>query len=377
MIGTLSKVRKFYLNFRRISHAVNYKYISRETFVSLLESFKIFCPVTMFYDLDYKGKDRLNIFQILAILIWTSFSDRFSKLKCNCLLLIVAFALFDFNNDATISYDELCVFFVATCRGLARLSKTPLPKKKDLQCVVGGLFYLYDANDNNSLELKEIWNWMNSCEELSLFLDRYEPKNKIVIKNAVFKNFPSINITFEDKTLNTKEGIRYSTKYITTVVNNKDKPKRFQFIYKQVYSRNNKKLTEVKGLCIKLAKVIKHNNTKFHYSNSTMSLENCASNNNYGSVSKKCQSGVYNIYQKSYMKPSPSFPSMNLCFSKSELKKIPYKHLKIKSVPSLEIKNFLPNETKRSFRIREFIQKMQQPNVYKIIYKIDKRSIKK
>ena len=89
---TLAKIRKFYLTFKEMSGDVNYKYISRETFITLMEWLEISSPDLMFEELDYKGKgtdaisftfvDRLNVFHVLAILVWTSFSNRHHKLKC-------------------------------------------------------------------------------------------------------------------------------------------------------------------------------------------------------------------------------------------------------------------------------------------------------
>jgi len=60
----------------------NFKYISRETFVTLLEWLEISSPDLMFEELDFKNKERLNVFELLGILIWTAFSNRHHKLKC-------------------------------------------------------------------------------------------------------------------------------------------------------------------------------------------------------------------------------------------------------------------------------------------------------
>ncbi len=56
MVGTLAKVRLFYLTFREVSHNVNYRYISRETFITLMEWLEISSPDLMFEELDYKNK---------------------------------------------------------------------------------------------------------------------------------------------------------------------------------------------------------------------------------------------------------------------------------------------------------------------------------
>jgi len=94
----------------------------------------------------------------MSILIWTSFSNKVSKLRCNFYKTLskkVAFSLFDMNKDNIISYQELEIFFIASCRGLGKFLNIPMPKSKVLKQISCALFYRYDINKSLSLEFEE------------------------------------------------------------------------------------------------------------------------------------------------------------------------------------------------------------------------------
>ena len=68
-----------------MSKGIDYRYINKETFVELFLETKIPIPEATFDKLDIKQKGKLDIFQIMSILIWTSFANKDSKLRCNLL----------------------------------------------------------------------------------------------------------------------------------------------------------------------------------------------------------------------------------------------------------------------------------------------------
>lgn len=63
--------------------------------------------------------------------------------------------MFDLNGDDSISFDELTIFFIATCRGVGKLTHTKIPSSTMLREVAATLFYLYDVNNTKTLEMKE------------------------------------------------------------------------------------------------------------------------------------------------------------------------------------------------------------------------------
>jgi len=67
----------------------------------------------------------------------------------------VAFGLFDMDNNRTISYEELEIFFIASCKGLARFLRTKMSSSRELKEVAIALFCRYDLNKNYSLEVDE------------------------------------------------------------------------------------------------------------------------------------------------------------------------------------------------------------------------------
>ena len=82
ILGTLAKIREFYIRFKKISNNVNYKYVSYNTFGALFDWLHIPYAEVIFDEFDYKRKDKINIYQFLSILIWTSFASIKSKIKC-------------------------------------------------------------------------------------------------------------------------------------------------------------------------------------------------------------------------------------------------------------------------------------------------------
>ena len=68
--------------FKQLSRNGNYKYISYGTFASLFDWLQVINYEMIFDELDYKNKGRLNIFQLMTILAWTSFSNRTQKIQC-------------------------------------------------------------------------------------------------------------------------------------------------------------------------------------------------------------------------------------------------------------------------------------------------------
>ncbi len=101
--------------------------------------------------------DRVDIFQLLAVLVWTAFANRHQKLKCTRESQpdLVAFAMFDFDRSGSVSLDELVIFFVASCKGIGRLTRAAMPKKAILQEIATTQFLIYDINNNKLLELDE------------------------------------------------------------------------------------------------------------------------------------------------------------------------------------------------------------------------------
>ena len=58
------------------------------------------------------------------------------------------------SND-TISYQELELFFIASCRGLSKLLRISIPEDEKLKDIAYTLFYRYDLDKSNSLEFEE------------------------------------------------------------------------------------------------------------------------------------------------------------------------------------------------------------------------------
>lgn len=134
----------------------NYRYIAKEAFIKAFYDTKLLSPESTFEGLDVKQKHKLDIFQLMSILIWTSFATNKSKLRC--ILKVtheVAFALFDMDKNSTISFEELEIFFVASCKGLARFLGTRMSANRELKEVAIALFCRYDLNKNYSLEIDE------------------------------------------------------------------------------------------------------------------------------------------------------------------------------------------------------------------------------
>ncbi len=59
------------------------------------------------------------------------------------------------NKDNVITYSELEIFFIATCKGLSKLLACPTPRRARLAEVATTLFYKYDMDKSQSLELEE------------------------------------------------------------------------------------------------------------------------------------------------------------------------------------------------------------------------------
>ena len=60
----------------------NYRYISKKAFVKAFYDTKLLSPENTFDDLDVKKKRKIDIFQIMSILLWTSFASNISKVRC-------------------------------------------------------------------------------------------------------------------------------------------------------------------------------------------------------------------------------------------------------------------------------------------------------
>jgi hypothetical protein len=78
----LTKVKKLYMVFKEASRDVNYRYISRATFATLLGFVEVASPDAIFEELDCRREGKVDVYQLLAILIWTAFAARGFKLKC-------------------------------------------------------------------------------------------------------------------------------------------------------------------------------------------------------------------------------------------------------------------------------------------------------
>ena len=59
------------------------------------------------------------------------------------------------NKDNTITFNELEIFFTASCKGFARYFHNPMLSKNDLREIALSLFFRYDFNKNYSLETDE------------------------------------------------------------------------------------------------------------------------------------------------------------------------------------------------------------------------------
>jgi hypothetical protein len=108
--------------------------------------------------------DRMNFFQLLAVLIWTAYANRNSKILCRkkvysfvnfVYLGLVAFKLFDFDNNGAISYEEMMYMFRSTCKGFGRATHTQMPSREDMVLVANKTFHSADLNSDQILELKE------------------------------------------------------------------------------------------------------------------------------------------------------------------------------------------------------------------------------
>eukprot|EP01022_Parablepharisma_sp_SALTPOND_P017209 TRINITY_DN2704_c0_g1_i1.p1 TRINITY_DN2704_c0_g1~~TRINITY_DN2704_c0_g1_i1.p1 ORF type:complete len:421 (-),score=15.97 TRINITY_DN2704_c0_g1_i1:1244-2506(-) len=171
--------------------------------------------------------------------------------------ILVAFSLFDFNGDESISFDELIIFFIATCRGIGKLTRVPVPKSSMLKEVAATLFYLYDVNNTKTLELKEIATWLETCKDFSAFLEKYEPKTKILEKKSLFASFPPNQIdAFSPEVLRANQ-ISCSGRS-TIEPRNVRKPRRLKAIRADFYSVNFSQLKMAKLLSSKIDKFTKN-----------------------------------------------------------------------------------------------------------------------
>ena len=130
-------------------------------------------------------------------MIWTSYNNKESKLKCNFNINIVAFNLFDFDRNRGFMEGEMITIFVNTCVGICRLVRSPIPEFDALVLVARKAFDMADVNNDTSIEYIEydltnfsIVNWAEGRSEFVKFLARYEPSIRVIVKDEIFNDFP-------------------------------------------------------------------------------------------------------------------------------------------------------------------------------------------
>ena len=92
-----------------------------------------------------------------------------------------------------------------TLKGLFKmLSKHPLPNW-ELEMISFKAFTSADADNDNFMDLNETINWMELNEHFIQFLATFEPEEKKEYDDALFEQFPPLDICrLENKILNTR-----------------------------------------------------------------------------------------------------------------------------------------------------------------------------
>ena len=84
----MEDIRLFYDKFLLLCKGKQYKYISKRVLYYLFH-LKESAIIELFDNFDYNKEsnsnyslDRINVYELLSVMIWTSYSNKESKLKC-------------------------------------------------------------------------------------------------------------------------------------------------------------------------------------------------------------------------------------------------------------------------------------------------------
>lgn len=89
-IGSLEAIRIFYDKFIALCKGKQYKYISKRVLFYLLQMKESYV-IELFENFDYENQsmlflsfiiDRINIYELMVAMIWTSHANKDAKLKC-------------------------------------------------------------------------------------------------------------------------------------------------------------------------------------------------------------------------------------------------------------------------------------------------------
>jgi len=132
----------------------------------------------------------------------------------------------------------------------------PVPKSWMLKEVAATLFYLYDVNNTKSLELKEIATWLETCKEFVTFLQKYEPRTKILENKSLFAEFPATDMEHFCKDVLRANQISTVNRINSDMPAAVKKPRRVKKIKPDLYVTNDAQLKIAKSLVCKVEKFI-------------------------------------------------------------------------------------------------------------------------
>ena len=232
------------------------------------------------------------------------------------------FSLFHFGNEDSISMDNYVEAFVATCVGISRLTRTPIPRNSLLREIATGIFTLYDVNNSKYLDLKEITSWMESCKEFFLFLEKFEPKTQIIMPNSLFTNFPFIDASrMSDEVLNALKMTKAQKIGIERKVFKRTN--RMDIFRHGLYSPNIKRIRVIKFISNKIEKFNYKTGTRNNPAHSTLK-----SSQRFMSPSNQKLNSTLNLTSglsyRSLM--SPLFPRPSNRLTQNAMESISYKY---------------------------------------------------
>ncbi|EGR32152.1 hypothetical protein IMG5_094380 [Ichthyophthirius multifiliis] len=188
---SLSDIRQVYEKFQRRSNipfldVTLFCKVVPFTRTNAMYIFKHFC----------KNINLLSVYEFLCVLVICAYTHYVNKIHCiffiqNILFYIlkVLIVLFDLDCNGSISLNELLIIFKSVFMGYCKLTETEIPTYGTLEKFAKLMFLKSDIQADNSLELKEIIEWVEGNGKAMELFARFEPQYKIKENFEVFRFF--------------------------------------------------------------------------------------------------------------------------------------------------------------------------------------------
>ncbi|KAL4430203.1 hypothetical protein ABPG74_014762 [Tetrahymena malaccensis] len=129
-----------------------------------------------------KQSSLLSVYEFLCVLVITSYTHYINKIH-------FLYILFDLDCNGGISLNELLIIFKSIIMGYCKLTETELPPYTTLEKFAKLMFLKSDIQADNSLELKEIIEWVEGNGKAMELFARFEPQYKIKESFEIFLHF--------------------------------------------------------------------------------------------------------------------------------------------------------------------------------------------